>query len=277
VKYLRADFSELYRSEEWQQWLYYALGCVVAYPLGIPLFFFVIICRNRARLLWPATRIRLGLLYAAYHDRRWWFETLDMLNKLFLSAAIVFVPAEYSIRVAMLWAGLYMILTLTLNPYIRKGDDRFAMLCQVETFLIMMSAQLLSGFNENTFDTAADNLLTIFDLSFSGLVIWLFIVQTGRNLKKILVMSKEARQKQLDESEFSGDDEENPEDEPNNFANAVDEADNTEIEMGAADDAAGEAENTMGVGGDTETGATQTSDDAQEVESEPQVFDDDDV
>lgn len=70
VKYLRADFREHYQSAEWNKWLYYALGCVAAYSFGIPLLCVVLICRNRRRLFWPATRIRirLGLLYGSYQD-----------------------------------------------------------------------------------------------------------------------------------------------------------------------------------------------------------------
>jgi len=90
----------------------------------------------------------------------WWFELVDMCHKLFQVSVLAFIeePAD-QLRCAMLVAVIYLGLILTLRPYIRKGDDRLALLAQSE-LLCLLFAALVFGL-EPVVDETLDTLLSI--------------------------------------------------------------------------------------------------------------------
>ena len=69
-------------------WLPYALVMIVVYPIGIPAAFFFLVRRNLGRLREPDIRMTLGFLYEAYDHDMYWFELMDMTNKLFMTSVM---------------------------------------------------------------------------------------------------------------------------------------------------------------------------------------------
>jgi hypothetical protein len=61
--YLVADLQLLCYTETWNNWVAVAGIAVLIYPVGIPVFFFVVLYKNRYRLGKTAVKQSLGFLY----------------------------------------------------------------------------------------------------------------------------------------------------------------------------------------------------------------------
>ena len=62
--YLRADLPKLCYDEEWMSWLPVSASMIMAYPIGIPLFFWVMLSKNKYRPFEPNIEAKFGFLYA---------------------------------------------------------------------------------------------------------------------------------------------------------------------------------------------------------------------
>lgn len=57
-------------------------------------------------------------LFIAYQPSRWWFELLEMANKLLLTGLIsFFTSATSQMIIALTWAGFFVIIQLLLHPH----------------------------------------------------------------------------------------------------------------------------------------------------------------
>src|SRR5688572_6877271 len=97
---------------------------------GIPVYYWFLLHRNRNRMQQPGIRVQLGFLYegeargllgspqevtphdhplallaAAYDRDSWWFELVDMINKLFLTSLLPFLPLTTKVRACFFFAG----------------------------------------------------------------------------------------------------------------------------------------------------------------------------
>lgn len=104
----------------------------------------------------PDIRVALGFLYDAYTAKLWWFEIVDMANKLFLVSIVGFFPPDWQLGLAMVrpvtvtclhgvttppqaWTVGYLMVLLLAKPYVRKGDDRLHLLVQLEIYLFLLA------------------------------------------------------------------------------------------------------------------------------------------
>ena len=122
VYYLQADFQIKCYEDTWNQWSPIAALLIIAYPIGIPLLFFIMVYsrKRKNRLDEYGVRSEVGFLYDAYERQVWWFEMADMLHKLCVTSLIAFLPPKHQMPGAMIIVFIYMAIILIQKPYLRK-------------------------------------------------------------------------------------------------------------------------------------------------------------
>lgn len=202
--YVLEDMSLECYTERWYKYMWPALVMVLLYPIGVPLFFYYQLRSNRSRLTEPDVRIKIGFLYEAYSGKAWFFELMDMANKLALVSLIGFLPLLAQLPSAMAVISTYTISILLIQPYIRKGDDRLHLLANVEILLLLLSAFVLleSEKDNGTLDERTDILASAVLIMLTCGFIVAFLLISGLNIKKIVrnVQRKNAQEKH--ENEF---------------------------------------------------------------------------
>jgi hypothetical protein len=71
--YLLADLRVQCYTPLWYSYAYLSIPFILLYPIGIPLFFFLMMYMHREHLLEPLYKVQLGFLYAGYRDGYWWY------------------------------------------------------------------------------------------------------------------------------------------------------------------------------------------------------------
>jgi len=185
TSYLVVDFT-IQCNAVWARYAKENALYVLLYPIGIPLALFGLLYRNRNRLLVAKTRFWLGFLYDAYELNTWWFEIVDMMYKLFMTSLLAFFPVTGQLPTAMVIAVVYLNVLLLLRPYIRKGDDRLHLLCQVELFLFVTAAYILNYERAVKFSKTTDVLLSVV-LCFLTIMLLLFcLLQITGAVRKMI-------------------------------------------------------------------------------------------
>lgn len=212
VSYLAADFAVECTGSEY--WIYAGSNFVfvILYPIGIPVVYFFLIRSIRHRLRDPHVILLYGFLYDAYQPECWYWEILDMLHKLLLTSALLFLPVNFILGACMLTVVAYLMGLLLLHPYIRKGDDRFHLLVQCNLYFLALVGLILSTVPDPYASTnwSAESLQTLLSLLLIAINVALFVgffMIAGRNLWKIYKNSRGEKQivltpKQGDSEEY---------------------------------------------------------------------------
>lgn len=191
VHYLRADMSITCYTT--QHNAYMALGAffIALYPVGIPVFFFVMLYRYRHRLQEDGVKAELGFLYDGYDHTFWWFEVLDMVHKLTMTGLLAFVPPTQQLGVAVCIAVSYAAVILVIRPYIRKADDRLHLFAQVEIFVACVAGYMFGS--QIAMDKATDVGLSVLLIVIFAAFTALFAVQAARVIYKMVRLRRERR------------------------------------------------------------------------------------
>jgi len=176
VYYLVEDFTVQCYVDKWNKYAMANIIALLVYPIGVPALFGGIIWTHRKHLAVPTIRLKYGFLYDAYTDRSWWFELVDMGNKLFMTSILAFFPSVAQIPVGLCWNTSFSILILLNHPYLRKGDDRLHLLGQIEIFLLMYMGYILT--QGITYDTRTNVLLSMVCIILTILLPMLFLIQS---------------------------------------------------------------------------------------------------
>jgi len=208
--YLQQDFSLHCYDEGWFKILPVAIVMIVIYPLGIPCLFFFFLWQSRGRLKEPDVRAKIGFLFEAYQYDTWWFEIVDMTNKLTLTSLVVFFPETARMPMAMAFAWGYMCIVFYWKPYLRRDDDALLLLSENEIMLLIMCAYILvdSGLQQlpYTTDVAMSAVLITLNILMVSLALYLAIINIRGMLQDRARAKKEKEER--DESKKLGSDEE---------------------------------------------------------------------
>lgn len=198
--YLVADFTLSCYDDLWTG---YAAGIgffVVLYPIGIPLAYFLIMRSVRHEMGDPGTIVMLGFLYEAYVNSAWYWELIDLLHKLVLTSIVVFVSSQARMACNMAIITVYLIALLLVSPYVRKGDDRFHQLVQVNLYCLALCGHILNA-TDNPYNSTLASADTL-DKLLSALLICItigllvgFLIIAGRNVRKIYIARQLAKKK----------------------------------------------------------------------------------
>lgn len=72
VKFLEVDLRVKCYTDLWNLVSYLSTTFIILYPVGIPVFFFVLLRKNRMRLQVDYIKAQLGFLYAGYKENNWY-------------------------------------------------------------------------------------------------------------------------------------------------------------------------------------------------------------
>ena len=138
---LDADFSKKCFSGIHAEYVPFAIFSFAFYLLGLPSATFFVLYVNRKKLHEPHVESKFGDLYRQYEDRWYWWECALMVQKCFLTGAMVAIApgSPLQLLIALIVCSAYMLMVLKAGPY--KGDleDRLAFL----TSLCLTSSLLL--------------------------------------------------------------------------------------------------------------------------------------
>jgi len=169
--YLTTDFRIECGVGDWNKFLAYDVIMILLYPLGVPLAFFVLLWTNRNRLRSTGVTLALGFLYEAYRPGFWWFELVDMLHKLILTAILILIPSSARLRIGLVVTSLYSLLILTTQPYIRSDDDRLHLLVQMLIYLV-----LIAGLTESEVGRVSGSMDTVLSIFLIAMTVILLII-----------------------------------------------------------------------------------------------------
>jgi hypothetical protein len=79
----------------------------------------------------------LSFLFSSYACRSYWWESVDLLQKLFLTSVLTFIAPRSSVQIiaACLFAFAMLLATLQVKPYRSASGNQLAALSQINIFL----------------------------------------------------------------------------------------------------------------------------------------------
>ena len=116
-----------------------------------------------------------------------------MAHKLSMTSLIVFLPSKFEMLGFQVVLIAYLIILLLKNPYMRTGDDRLALFCQIELYLAALMGWNLTYLNLASMDKLTDILLSVMLISITMLTIFLFLALTFKNMYKIFKAWKRSK------------------------------------------------------------------------------------
>jgi len=200
--YLMADFTIECGGQDWNQYLPFAIVFLFLYPIGIPVFYFLLLRRYRDKAdSSPKIYLALGFLFNAYTKQKWWFELADMIHKLLLTSILPFFPISSQLPFGMAIIIIYLCGILLLCPYVRIIDDRLHMLSQIELFLLLLMGSVVNVAGNIQEGSAIDISLStlMFMLTFALICFFLYhclllFRRIVRNKQRLVAVAIEAEE-----------------------------------------------------------------------------------
>jgi hypothetical protein len=139
-------FGRLYSFTAYQYWAGFA---VLAFPLGIPILFFLLLWLHRNDLFEEGSdepkeelRDELGFLYAGYRKQYWWWESVELFRKLALTGILAFfkpgTPEQLFMGIVL--AVVFIVGYAREKPYLETMDSDVQLVCQLQVFFVSVSA-----------------------------------------------------------------------------------------------------------------------------------------
>jgi hypothetical protein len=120
------------------------------YVIGLPAMIFIGMKTNRAHLFnvespkHNLVRSALGTLYLPYERGFYWFELVNMAEKMMMSGGIALLPGPKLQILLGIFVGLWhLLLTTRLAPYSRDSDDWSAFLSGLSIVITMLFGSVL--------------------------------------------------------------------------------------------------------------------------------------
>ena len=171
VSYLTEDMSIVCGSPQWLANAMPMLAFVAIYPLGVPMLYWYLLKKHSKQLHKPELLLQYGFLCEAFRNDCWYFELLDMLEKLMVMSLVPFLPNKDEMMGTMIVVGIYLGIILFVNPYVRKGDDRLQVLVQANLLLLALMGYTLQSTGKATLDSVLDIIISILLIALVGVMI----------------------------------------------------------------------------------------------------------
>eukprot|EP00944_MAST-04C_sp_MAST-4C-sp1_P005873 g5873.t1 len=125
---------------------------VALYVLGIPIYIYFVLHKNKTNLKRQDTRELYGQLYMQYEEKYWYWEIIEMLRKVFLCGGLLTVAAgtSFQIVVALLVQVFYIVTISRLMPYKHFHDDIVQLIGSMQLFLTLIAGLMLKLLEYNT-------------------------------------------------------------------------------------------------------------------------------
>lgn len=149
--YLRADHSLVCYNMRHRAYMAFAGVMVLVYPVGIPLFYALLLYRGRHMITDPSRDTNADLqtfkgLWAPYRRQRYYYEVVDCARRALLSGVVVFVfPRDSAAQVStvLLLAVFFYVVFEVLSPYIHEKEKWLSRVGHLVVILSIYMALLL--------------------------------------------------------------------------------------------------------------------------------------
>ena len=121
--YLMVDYTIKCFDDTWYAVLMPILIIIVFFSLGVPLLIAGWLYRHRTTLDDPATRRLLGIIYAAFRPAMFFYDTVNMMFKVFLWAILVFF--DHGSQFQQVTATLICVIQLSAHARFQPYRDPF--------------------------------------------------------------------------------------------------------------------------------------------------------
>ena len=168
--YLASDHAvRCYENERWNRYLWVAVGAAVAYPVGVPLAYAIVLGRRRraGELDSSDARQSYGFIYRTYRNNAYSYALLEMLRRLLLVSFIRVLP--FILGEAPIFAATFMycvsfaflVVWLVARPLNDDVDNALhvsSLVCTVAVLVWAMSGQCGLGAASGTAYRAGQRL-----------------------------------------------------------------------------------------------------------------------
>jgi hypothetical protein len=154
--FIRQDYSVSCESSSYQSSVFIAALGTILYPVGIPLFFYIVI-RLRHHPLFSVPSL---LLYQNFALEWMYYEVYDLIRKLLLTSVVPFIspPDTPSQCLYLLCVDMVALIVLAYSrPYANEYDDLLSgFLIAVECMLFLLALIVVSGISaEDNYNESA--------------------------------------------------------------------------------------------------------------------------
>lgn len=185
-RYLRADYRIECNSARHEAFEIYAAFMILVYPVGIPLFYAVLLFIHSDVLRNDSAREENILvrptadLWDAYKPDRFYFEVVECSRRLLLAGIAVFIYPGTAAQVAitLMIAVFYLALFEALSPYESKWDVWLARTGHVVVFTSMFLALLLKV-DVSTEDVGSQKVFEVILVTTHACMVFSVVLEAG--------------------------------------------------------------------------------------------------
>eukprot|EP01112_Ceratiomyxa_fruticulosa_P018928 TRINITY_DN6123_c0_g1_i3.p1 TRINITY_DN6123_c0_g1~~TRINITY_DN6123_c0_g1_i3.p1 ORF type:complete len:898 (-),score=136.84 TRINITY_DN6123_c0_g1_i3:76-2769(-) len=175
TSYLEQDYTILCHSSRWYSYLVGTIIMIVFWLVGVPLIFFITLTHNKAKLRRQTILLRFGFLYLYYKDRFYYWEIVELLRRLFLTAIIVLIDrgSQTQFVVSLLVSFVACLAQVILLPFEDKNDNWI----QLTSLLGIYFTLYYGAFKTNIEDKFTTFLLILVNvLSIAVSIVYIFLI-----------------------------------------------------------------------------------------------------
>jgi hypothetical protein len=195
--YMYADYSLSCQTQLHEQYVIYAAVMVIVYPIGIPLFYLYLLWSNLSSINPPTKRVvkdaerhivspeiiqleklklrdsddsitHLAFLYESYRPGAWYFEVVECLRRLFLTAipSLILPGTAVQTIIVLIFSMVFSFLYAELKPFVVHSDSIAAIGAEwgLTLTLLMGLIVTVSGY-EDSLATGAKNFIGLVMIS----------------------------------------------------------------------------------------------------------------
>jgi len=191
ASYLTSDMSISCDTAQYDSYFAYAVFCIIVYPVGIPLSFFVVLYLHKEGIMArdplapvPKKLEKYAFLFVDYATDMWHGEVFRSVMRVMLSAMVVTISSSSVSRAS--WGSIlafgYLVITREYQAFLKPSNNAMALGAQYQIFFTYVMAFFLTAdpFVFNTSDkTTLSTLLLVVNL----VVFALAILQSSKEAK----------------------------------------------------------------------------------------------
>jgi hypothetical protein len=218
-RFLYKDYAVDCDSARYKTYVPYALLMILIYPIGIPLFYWLML-RQHKHVLSDEEAVKreasedfptighLTFLTQAYSSKYYYFEVLECVRRLILASVVGMLPADGVVAptLGILLCFVFLYIFIDFRPYRNADDSNLGIILQYSITLFFL-AGLLAKVNVTTDMTPSEAIIFGYALMFSLLLgPFMVLADFFKGLivrRKVKVSLKEQLQKQKEvEAEY---------------------------------------------------------------------------
>jgi hypothetical protein len=203
--YMYSDYRLDCKTDEHQKYVAYAAVMVVIYPVGIPLFYFYLLWTNLNAINPPTKRVvkdaerhivspeiiqleklnlrsndesisHLSFLFESYRPGAWYFEVVECLRRLFLTAlpSLILPGSAVQTIIVLIFSMIFSFAYAELKPFVVHSDSIAAIAAEWGlTLTLLMGLMLTISQYEDSLPPAVQNLVGLIMIGLNvGIVIF---------------------------------------------------------------------------------------------------------